>query len=88
MVVHFEEVGLERMSMNLKIFVKTVSPTYFEIIAQTYASISYSCPRLMVIHFEEVGLGMNHENFMDMRRPACFEIVARPPVWLLYSFLT
>jgi len=44
--------------------------------------------RLMVGYFEEVGLSMNLENFVDIGRPTCFEIVARPPAWLLYSFVT
>ena len=31
---------------------------------------------------------MNFENFVDIGRPACFEIVARPHAWLPYAFLT
>ena len=64
-----------------------VGPSWFEIVAQTYATVPYSFSRLMVVHFEDVGLSMNLENFMDMRRPTCFEIVTQPPAWLLYSFL-
>jgi len=38
---------------------KIVSPTSFEIVAWTHARDLYSYLRLMVGHFEEVGLGMN-----------------------------
>ena len=58
-------------------------------IARTHARVLYSCPRLMVGHFEEVGLSMNLQNIMEFGRPTFSEIVAGPLAWwLLYSFLT
>jgi len=43
MVIHFEKVRLERMSMNLEILVDIVSPICFESIARTHARVLYSC---------------------------------------------
>jgi len=44
--------------------------------------------RLMVGHFEEVGLSMNLENIVELGRPIFFEIIAWSLAWwLLYSFL-
>ena len=45
---------LERECRNLEFekFVKNVSPTYFEIEAQTNASIPYSFLGQMVVHFK------------------------------------
>ena len=39
----------------------------------------------MVFYFELVELSINLRNIVELRRP---EIFVRPPVWLLYSFLT
>ena len=57
-------------------------------IAQTHARVLYSCLRLMVGHFEEVGLSMNLENIVEFGRSIFSEIFVRRPAWLLYSFLT
>jgi len=76
------------MSMNLEILIDMLSPTCFEIVAQTHARVSYLYPRLMVVHFEEMGLRMNLENIVKLGRPICFEIVIQPSAWLLYSLLT
>ena len=63
---------LERMSMNLEIVVDMVSLTCFEIIARTHARVLYSCQRLMVAHFEKVGLSTNLENIMELKSPTFF----------------
>ena len=46
--------------------VKIVSPPSFEIVARTHARVLYSCPRLMVGHFEKVTLSMNLENIVKL----------------------
>jgi len=81
---------LEREYRNLGFekIVKIVSLTSFEIVAWTHARVLYSCPRLMIGHFEEVGLSMNLENIVKLGRPTFPKIIARPPAWLVYSFLT
>ena len=83
-------VNLERECRNLSFgkIVKIMSPTSFEIVARTHARVLYSCLKLMIDYFEEVGLSMNLENFVELGRPTFLEIFIRPPAWLLYSFLT
>jgi len=53
MVICFEEVGLEEMSMNLESLVEMVGPTCFEIIFRTHPRVLCSCPRPMVVYFAE-----------------------------------
>jgi len=72
------------MGMNLKDSVDMVSPKYCEIVARTHTTGPYSCSRLMVVYFEEVGLSMNLENIVEFGRPICFKTVAQPP----YGFYT
>ena len=79
-------VVLERDCRNLG-FEKIMSPTSFKIIAWTHARFLYSYPRLMIGHFEEVGLSMNLGNIMELGRPTFPKIFVRPHAWLLYSFL-
>ena len=82
---------LEREYKNLNFgkIVKIVSPTCFEIVAQTHARVPYSFSRQMVVYYEEVELSNTLENIVEMERTSFFEIVARPLTsWLLYSFLT
>ena len=62
--------------------------TNFEIVARTHATALYSYPRLMIGHFEEVGLSITLENVVKLGRPIFPEIFVRPPAWLQYSFLT
>ena len=88
--IFLQIVVLERecRSLGFGKFVKIVSPTSFEIVAQTHARVSQSIPRGMFDHFEEVGLSKTLGNIVELGRPTCSEIVARPLTgWLLYSFL-
>jgi len=55
--------------MNLEILVEMVSPTCFKIVAQTNTRVPCSFSKLMVVHFEEVGLSMNLENIVKLGRP-------------------
>jgi len=50
--------GPEREYMNLDFgkFVKSVSPTCFEIVARTHVRVPYLIPGQMVVHYEEVEL--------------------------------
>jgi len=75
------------VSKKVEIF-HSVNHKDVEIVTRTHARVPYSFSRLMVLHFEEVGLSMNLKNFVNMRKAACLEIVARPPAWFLYFFLT
>jgi len=63
-----------------------VSITSFEIVARTHARVLYSCPRLMIVHFKEVGLSMNLKNIMKLGRPTFLEIFIWLSAWLLYFF--
>ena len=66
-----------------------LNPSNFEIIVRTHARVPYSCPRLMIGHFKEVGLSMTLENIVKLERPIFSDVIARPLIgWLLYSFLT
>ena len=66
-----------------------MSPTSFEIIAQTHARVPQSISKWMFDHIEEVGLSKTLENIVELERPTFSEIIARLLVgWLLYSFLT
>jgi len=67
---------------------KIVSLISFEIVARTHARVLYSCPRLMIGHFEEVRLSINLGNVMKLGRPTFPKIFIRPHAWILYSFLT
>ena len=67
---------------------KIVSPTSFEIVARTHVRVLYSCPRLAIGYFEEVGLSMTLENIVKLGRLTFSEIFVQPSAWLLYSFLT
>ena len=60
-------VVLERgcRNSNFEKIVKIVSPTCFEIEAQTHESTPYSFSGL-VGHFESVKLSMNHENIVEL----------------------
>ena len=47
-----------------------------EFVALTHARAPYSSPRLMVVHFESVGLekmSMTLEILVEMMSPTCFE---------------
>ena len=82
---------LERECRNLGFekIVKIVSPTSFEIIAQTHARVPQSIPKWMFDQYEEVELSKTLENIVELERPTCSEIIARPLAgWHLYSFLT
>ena len=82
---------LEREHRNLGFgkIVKIVSPTSFEIVAQTHARVPQLIPRWMFDHFEEVGLSKTIENIVELGRPTIFDIfVWLLTAWLLYSFLT
>ena len=81
---------LERECRNLDFekIMKIVSPISFEIVARIHARVQYSCLRLMISHFEEVGLSMNLENIVKLGRSTFSEIFVRPHARLLYSFLT
>ena len=87
--IFLQMIVLERECLNLDFekIVKIVSPTCFEIVAQTHARVLYSCPRLMIGHFEEVKLSMTLKNIIELGRPTFSEIFVRPPAWLLYPFL-
>jgi len=41
MVVHFESVRLEKMSMTVENLVEMMNPTYFEIVAQFHERLPY-----------------------------------------------
>ena len=57
--------------------------------ARTHARVPYSFSRQTVVHYEEVELSKTLENIVELGRPTCSEITARPLTgWLLYSFLT
>ena len=89
--IFLQIVVLERECRNLdfKKIVKIMSPISFEIVARTHARVPQSIPRWMFDHFEEVGLSKALENIVELGRPTCSEIAARPLAgWLLYSFLT
>ena len=75
------------MKVGFENFGETVSLSDFKIVARTHARILYSCPKLMIGHFEKVGLSMALENIMKLGRPTFSEIFVRLPAWLLYSFL-
>ena len=73
-------VVLERKCRNLGFgkIMKIVSPTSFEIVAQTHARVPKSTSRQMFDHFEEVRLSKTLENFVKLGRPTCSEIVTQP----------
>ena len=52
---------------------KIVSLKSLEIVARIYARVLYSYSRLMVDHFEKVGLSMIVENIMKLGRPTFSE---------------
>jgi len=69
--------------------VKILRPTSFEIVVRTHSRVSQSIPGWMFDYFEEVRLSKALENIVELGRPSCSEIVARPLAgWHLYSFLT
>jgi len=82
----FPTIGCSEKWVYKAWFWKNCESSWFEIVTRTHARVSSSFS--MVVHFEEVRLSMNLENFVDMVRLACFEIVNQPPAWLRYSFIT
>ena len=80
--IFLQMVVLEKECRNLgfRKIVKIVSPTSFEIIARAHARVPQSIPRWMFNHFEEVGLSKTLENIVELERPTCSEIGARPLV--------
>ena len=67
---------------------KIVSPTSFEIFAQTHARVPQSIPKWMFDHYKEVELSKTLEDIVELERPTFSEVIARPLVdWFLYSFL-
>ena len=69
-------------------FVKSMSPTCFEIVVRIHARVPYSFSGQMVVHYEKVEQSKTLKNIIELERPTFSEVVARPLVdWLLYSFL-
>ena len=70
-------VRLEKISMEVDFenYGEIVSPSDFAIAARTHASVPYSSPVLMVVHFESVRLekmSRTLENLVEMMSPICF----------------
>ena len=75
-------------NLDFEKIVKIVSLIKFEIVARTHARVLYSCPRLMIGHFEEVRLSINLGYIVELGNPIFSKIFVRPPAWLIYFFLT
>ena len=58
---------------------KIVSPTSFEIVAQTQSRVPQSILRWMFDHFEEVGLNKALKNIVKLGRPIFSKVFVRPP---------
>ena len=74
--MYLQVVILEKECRNLGFenFVKSVSPTCFEIVARTYARVPYLFPGQMVIHYEEVELSKTLENIVELERPSFLKL--------------
>ena len=69
-----------------------VSLSVIEFVTRTYARAPYSSLRLMVVHFDSVGLekmSMTLDNLVKMMSLKCFdEFIVETQAWLLYSFVS
>ena len=73
----------ECRNLGFKKIVKIVSPTSFEIVTRTHVRVLYSCSRLMVGHFEKVGLSMTLENIVKLGRLLYYFLIHIFLLWVV-----
>ena len=86
MVVHFESVRLEKMSMTLEILVEMMSPTYFEIVALFHKRLPNSFLALIFLQFDVLEKEYMEFDVEKIVNLADFEFVVGTQAWLPYFF--